>query len=521
MANKIYMDTELLEQLSSQIAQLQQSLSSVSDRVSRSVSEVRRVASGQTGIIQKLGNVQRNVQKTADRAAKLSRAASRAADRWKEAENRIKHQNLGQGEAGIGDGIGGIVGGVIGAGIGGIIGSRIGGIGGAYIGSKIGELLSDWFKNSGVGSAPNQLPLFGEAIAKFMKYNSDPSSWSQTMKDNFLEKVKDAEVFPLPGGEYGVLVGTNILVLGAGGMDVLSPSSSFTNLGLTSTHYGTDGSWKKDEWKLGLNGGWDAKLQVPDGKGGWKSAKIKTPDLGEPIDKMYGGKTKTDRLSELASVGVEHSKEGSVWHSEGKVENGLGSAEYSANALHGEAHASFKGGLYATKVDADGKVHYSLEPGIEAKIGGSFSVFDAKGSAQYGTDNLNVHANGEVTVGRVGAEAEGQLGFVDGKFNAHVGANAEAIAGEIKGSVGVNVAGIDANIGGSLNYGIGAHADVGYHDGTLHVDIGATLGVGGSIKADINIGGFVDNVANVVGDGVNAIKDFGGSIISGIGSLFG
>ena len=51
MANRISVDTELLQQMSSQISQLQHSLSSVGDKLTRSISEVRRVASGQDGII--------------------------------------------------------------------------------------------------------------------------------------------------------------------------------------------------------------------------------------------------------------------------------------------------------------------------------------------------------------------------------------------------------------------------------------------------------------------------------------
>ena len=97
MANKIYVDTVVLEQLSNQISQLQRSLSSAGEKVTRSVSEVKRVAPGQTKLIQKLGNVQKNVQKTADHAAKLAQATNQAANRWEEAENRISRQLLGQG----------------------------------------------------------------------------------------------------------------------------------------------------------------------------------------------------------------------------------------------------------------------------------------------------------------------------------------------------------------------------------------------------------------------------------------
>ena len=96
MANTISIDTLLLEDLARQIQQLQRSLDATSEKTGRSISEVRRVASGQDGLIRKLQTIQRNVQKTAERAEKLSRATQLAADRWEEAEKKISSQNLPQ-----------------------------------------------------------------------------------------------------------------------------------------------------------------------------------------------------------------------------------------------------------------------------------------------------------------------------------------------------------------------------------------------------------------------------------------
>ncbi len=96
MANTISIDTLLLEDLARQIQQLQRSLDATSEKTGRSISEVRRVASGQDGLIRKLQTIQRNVQITAKRAEKLSRATQLAADRWEEAEKKISSQNLPQ-----------------------------------------------------------------------------------------------------------------------------------------------------------------------------------------------------------------------------------------------------------------------------------------------------------------------------------------------------------------------------------------------------------------------------------------
>ena len=81
----------------------------------------------------------------------------------------------------------------------------------------------------------------------------------------------------------------------------------------------------------------------------------------------------------------------------------------------------------------------------------------------------------------------------DGKFNPslYAGASAEAIAGEITGAVGGKILGTQVEASGSLNYGIGAHAKVGYKDGKISLDVGATLGVGASASVEIDIGGTV------------------------------
>ena len=89
MADRINVDTQLLEELSSQILQLQRSLSGVDTRLGSAISDVRRVASDQTGIINRLNRTRKNLETTSDRLRKLARATGDAADRWEETENKI------------------------------------------------------------------------------------------------------------------------------------------------------------------------------------------------------------------------------------------------------------------------------------------------------------------------------------------------------------------------------------------------------------------------------------------------
>ena len=105
MADKIYIDTQLLEELSLEITQLKNSLTQVSSRVSSSLSEVRRVASSQTGTIGRMSKAQQNLGLTVRHADALAKAVGLAADLWEKAEKRIASQRLPEsGEAPRGEG---------------------------------------------------------------------------------------------------------------------------------------------------------------------------------------------------------------------------------------------------------------------------------------------------------------------------------------------------------------------------------------------------------------------------------
>ena len=54
-----------------------------------------------------------------------------------------------------------------------------------------------------------------------------------------------------------------------------------------------------------------------------------------------------------------------------------------------------------------------------------------------------------------------------------------------------------------VNFGIGAHADLGYKDGVIKADVGLSVGLGVSAAVEIDIGGMV----NTVVDGAEAVWD--------------
>ncbi len=173
-----------------------------------------------------------------------------------------------------------------------------------------------------------------------------------------------------------------------------------------------------------------------------------------------------------------------------------------------EAHAGVSAGLYV--IGADGEKKFS--PGVNAEVGASVTALEVGWENQLlGDENLGLNADANVTVGQASAKADAtaQIFGQDGKLDVQLGASAkaEAIAAEAEGSIGVNVLGGEVGVTGGVNFGIGAHADVGYRDGIFKVDIGASLGVGASVSLDVDVGGMVDTVCDTAEAAWDGIKE--------------
>lgn len=220
-------------------------------------------------------------------------------------------------------------------------------------------------------------------------------------------------------------------------------------------------------------------------------------------------KKKTDMLESVTIWSRSMKKEGSLLHfgKDGDVETDWGSYSYSADFMKAEANMSAKitGG------------------GIEAEIGVALSAFTAEAAGQLGDDMLGLHGKVGVEAGKV--EAKGSFGFgiwdENGNFNPKFSAkvSAEAIVAEVSGKVGVDVAGVKVDAKGSLNFGVGAHADVGIRDGKLSVDLGASLGVGASIKFDVDISGAAEYVGNAAKEVCKAAQDVGNAVGDFVGDV--
>lgn len=173
-----------------------------------------------------------------------------------------------------------------------------------------------------------------------------------------------------------------------------------------------------------------------------------------------------------------------------------------------EAHASIAAGLYVIGSDGDRK----FSPGVNAEIGTSVTALEVNWDQQWAGNEM-IGLSSKVTATTVKAEAKANIGAQifgqDGKLDVQLGgkASAELIGGELKGTATANILGGGVGVTGGVNYGIGAHADVGYRDGVFKCDIGASLGVGVSLGFEVDVGGMVDTVADAASAAWDGISD--------------
>jgi hypothetical protein len=256
------------------------------------------------------------------------------------------------------------------------------------------------------------------------------------------------------------------------------------------------GKFKKANKKI------DKKLE-DSGKGFKEKEEFYLDKDGKEIDekkspKFYDRDMTIAEAKVSASSSVEVLKGNAKLGEKGTVDVEIGSAE---------AHAELSGGFYV--IGDDGEKKFS--PGVKAEIGASATALELEWEQQWlGNEMLGLNTDVQATVGKTEAKADAtvQIFGDDGKLDVQLGAgaSAELIGGELEGSVGVNVLGGEVGVKGSVNYGIGAHADVGYRDGVFKCDIGASLGVGASVGFEIDVGGMVETTVQAASDAWDTVK---------------
>lgn len=268
---------------------------------------------------------------------------------------------------------------------------------------------------------------------------------------------------------------------------------------ISESNISDDKPWKKaadkiKEFEDDHKKEWDHKKGYYDQNGNYHDVINEAENSQE--NKKYSDISSLEKLGTIASIGGNTSA--AVWSlgDEGSV--GLASGSYNVSALKAEAEYSAYAGLYS--YNANGQKHFT--PGIGAEIGVGVTAFSATAKGQIGSEYFNAHGDVSVEAGKVGANAEVNVGLFDkdGKFNPQLGAgvSAEAILAEASASAGLTLAGTKIDAKGSVNFGVGAHANIGLVDGHLSVDIGASLGIGVGVKLDIDMSGTIDAIADSV-----------------------
>lgn len=316
---------------------------------------------------------------------------------------------------------------------------------------------------------------------------------------------------------------------------VISASNPFVGAGWLIHEILKDEEWETEakfgEGEFTLWDKWDEKKKDNKVKKHyeWESGKGFVEKTESASTATEAEKRKKELLDGITIWSGSLGKEGSLLHfgKDGDVETENGKYHYSADVMKAEA----KGSLYAGL------------GGIGCEAGVALTAFTAKASGQLGNDMFNIHGEAQVDVGKVELSGEFKAGFVNekGEFDPSLkgGFNAEAIAAEVSGKAGGTILGADVDVTGSINFGIGAHADIGYDNGKLSLDLGASLGLGGSVKLEIDMSGMVDaavdcvsdigttatEVCKTVGETVekagDAIVDFTTGVADGIGEALG
>lgn len=202
----------------------------------------------------------------------------------------------------------------------------------------------------------------------------------------------------------------------------------------------------------------------------------------------------TDKILEATSASGNIGVEGSLYST--GFSNAYGGGELTIGAY--EAGASYNAMLF-TK-DENGNL--VLNPSLDASVGFSYTLLSASANQSVElAPGVSAGIGGDVTVGKVDAEVKASVGLFnpDGTLNprAKLEASAEATLVEANARANVDVLGVNTTVEGGVTVGVGGHADFGYSDGVVSADVGASLGVGFSLKVEIDVGGAVDAAKGV------------------------
>lgn len=302
--------------------------------------------------------------------------------------------------------------------------------------------------------------------------------------------------------ENGKESGNSEIRIGGGKKDWVSASTTVTAVVIK-----TSADDKKEYDRYG-------KELAKDKNGDYVDNAVYTDKNGNPTNERNSAKRKGTLIEASKKVSADYS----VFEANAEIENEKGSASASIHGIRVQGYAEGKGGIYIDELKHGDKKSYGAEIGVSAAIGVSATLLDASAEATYHTpvEGVDVHAKVDTKIGNASAGASAQVGIVDGKAALYAGASAEANLVEVGGEIGVNIGGVDATVGGEFVVGVGAHANAGYYDGVMKVDVGASVGIGAELSFEIDIGGAVENIQKNVDNIRKGAENIGKNIQRGV-----
>lgn len=274
---------------------------------------------------------------------------------------------------------------------------------------------------------------------------------------------------------------------------------------------------------------------IPDGKQGSSTR----PKYTEKTQ-SYGWKVKWDYFDKTINKKIKEKlkKDGSVYGGEGEVyfKNGkkvkkekvddlyerkltIFSSQYGGETIKSSYHTELNndygefegyinkttkkavatGGFYI--VGNDGKKVFS--PGLDFEVGAGYTALEGSWNKQLlGDENFGLDMDAKVSVGKAGVDAKAQMQVFDdsGKLDlqGELGASAEVMLFEAEAKANLDLLGADASVAGEVNFGFGAHGNVGFKDGVIKLDGGVSFGLGFSVSTEIDISGAIEGVNDIV-----------------------
>lgn len=353
-----------------------------------------------------------------------------------------------------------------------------------------------------------QAPSVGEPVFKVSGGDSD------ILRDLTLLGMKNLIYMP---GAFGVGIAEGVISLVTG-----EGWKTFWNGG-----YGNSGSvWSKtsengENFFSVLTGGYSAAGEIKYGE--YKDDKklgdedhldwnVKQTESKDPKKQVNPDEKFYDTKGTIVEGKAEAKIEGSVLHAHAQGRNDWAQGSVDANVLTGEAHANAAIGMYVYEKDKDGNVTRIFSPGVSAEVGASVAAVqvEAEGRIGLGEDNNMLGVYGNVDAKALTAEAKAKIAA--NRNEVYAGASAEADLVKVSGTAGVSVLGTDVGVSGSLKIGVGAHAEVGYTDGKVKVDIGAAVGVGFDLGFEVDVSGTVDAVCDAASNAWESVTNAWNSI---------